>query len=396
MKNTSRRGRPPPVPLEVESSTGRYGARGHAFNDQNPKKLGNIRILHQFKNKRLLVIGPDWFYSTIMLGILSFIAIGFVFFTLPRLNRWYHWLAGLNIVTSCIVSFVATVIKDPGIVRATYRDFQALKEHLPFNTKDVLSTSSDDGSADEDDSDDDLPSSTEKSSETGSGSDSGNRIRPSNEQRDVIVESQAGKQPFQFETVGTHSMAKASPQFDSEDELSAMELRNELSAATFGNPTRNPLSGSPDGDLTPPTLGDRYLQDLENQAERVSEASAPRRYGADAARSDPMRRASPAAPTRSELIAARRRRLRRRSQPMFCDVCGLTPPAGSHHCEDCEVCIEGYDHHCPWTSKCIGKGNVCEFYTWLFTGLLSMVYMGVMTGISVNPLFDHRLKPKSV
>ncbi len=32
------------------------------------------------------------------------------------------------------------------------------------------------------------------------------------------------------------------------------------------------------------------------------------------------------------------------------------------HCSDCKICIEGYDHHCPWTSKCIGKNNIFFFH----------------------------------
>ena len=44
------------------------------------------------------------------------------------------------------------------------------------------------------------------------------------------------------------------------------------------------------------------------------------------------------------------------------------------HCMDCRVCIEEYDHHCPWTGKCIGKRNVRYFYAWLFFLVLAFVY----------------------
>ena len=46
----------------------------------------------------------------------------------------------------------------------------------------------------------------------------------------------------------------------------------------------------------------------------------------------------------------------------LCRKCNLIVPKKSFHCMDCDVCIEGWDHHCPWTSKCIGKGNLCRFY----------------------------------
>ena len=35
------------------------------------------------------------------------------------------------------------------------------------------------------------------------------------------------------------------------------------------------------------------------------------------------------------------------------------------HCPDCDVCIEGYDHHCVWTSKCVGRGNMKLFYSFV-------------------------------
>lgn len=31
------------------------------------------------------------------------------------------------------------------------------------------------------------------------------------------------------------------------------------------------------------------------------------------------------------------------------------------HCHECEICVQGYDHHCPWIGKCIGKGNFRVF-----------------------------------
>ena len=35
------------------------------------------------------------------------------------------------------------------------------------------------------------------------------------------------------------------------------------------------------------------------------------------------------------------------------------------HCVECGVCIEGYDHHCPWTGKCIGRKTIFYFYAFI-------------------------------
>ncbi|KEP59804.1 UNVERIFIED_CONTAM: DHHC zinc finger domain-containing protein [Hammondia hammondi] len=62
---------------------------------------------------------------------------------------------------------------------------------------------------------------------------------------------------------------------------------------------------------------------------------------------------------------------------LFCRECRIFPPAGSVHCDDCRVCIEGYDHHCPWTSKCVGKGNSREFHAWIILSLVTIFYYGL-------------------
>ncbi|KAF0709374.1 Aste57867_5964 [Aphanomyces stellatus] len=58
----------------------------------------------------------------------------------------------------------------------------------------------------------------------------------------------------------------------------------------------------------------------------------------------------------------------------YCDYCASYRPTGTTHCSECQVCILEYDHHCPWTGKCIGKHNLRYFYLWLFTLVLSFVY----------------------
>ena len=37
------------------------------------------------------------------------------------------------------------------------------------------------------------------------------------------------------------------------------------------------------------------------------------------------------------------------------------------HCNDCNICVENFDHHCTFASKCIGKKNIFIFKLWLFS-----------------------------
>lgn len=110
-----------------------------------------------------------------------------------------------------------------------------------------------------------------------------------------------------------------------------------------------------------------------------------------------------------------------RRSSKFCKYCNVHQPINSVHCQDCGVCVRGYeraapctsevcacvcvracvfwagawlwpqlgvradsmcarvcpsrrrlDHHCPWTGKCIGQGNLPFFHGFL-CGLLALI-----------------------
>ena len=48
---------------------------------------------------------------------------------------------------------------------------------------------------------------------------------------------------------------------------------------------------------------------------------------------------------------------------------------GTEHCIDCDICIIGNDHHCQWTSKCIGKNNLIMFKIFLRLIGIHICYM---------------------
>eukprot|EP00914_Ancora_sagittata_P013688 GHVO01026933.1.p1 GENE.GHVO01026933.1~~GHVO01026933.1.p1 ORF type:complete len:237 (+),score=31.38 GHVO01026933.1:24-734(+) len=80
----------------------------------------------------------------------------------------------------------------------------------------------------------------------------------------------------------------------------------------------------------------------------------------------------------------------------FCTDCRLRPPYGSVHCDDCGVCIKGFDHHCPWTSKCIGSRNAPIFYAWLIIMALCFVYIMALTADALGNIQQqkgHRTRP---
>ena len=58
----------------------------------------------------------------------------------------------------------------------------------------------------------------------------------------------------------------------------------------------------------------------------------------------------------------------------LCEICNIVINYSEdvEHCEDCDICVEKYDHHCYWTGKCISKKNIWAFYFFSFG---TMVYI---------------------
>ena len=59
---------------------------------------------------------------------------------------------------------------------------------------------------------------------------------------------------------------------------------------------------------------------------------------------------------------------------LYCDVCNIIIKAneGVDHCDECGICLRGYDHHCYWVGKCIAKNNSIVF---IFFWLGALVYI---------------------
>jgi len=51
----------------------------------------------------------------------------------------------------------------------------------------------------------------------------------------------------------------------------------------------------------------------------------------------------------------------------------------TEHCEWCNYCVEGLDHHCPWSGKCIARGNMCWFRFFLAMTAVLFVYAVMAT-----------------
>ena len=71
----------------------------------------------------------------------------------------------------------------------------------------------------------------------------------------------------------------------------------------------------------------------------------------------------------------------------YCDHCESFRPPGTVHCSTCHVCISGYDHHCPWTGKCVGHGNIFYFKFFVIALCWYIIYvllLGILDAVHLE------------
>ncbi|KAL0212432.1 hypothetical protein RCL1_006058 [Eukaryota sp. TZLM3-RCL] len=70
----------------------------------------------------------------------------------------------------------------------------------------------------------------------------------------------------------------------------------------------------------------------------------------------------------------------------YCHRCMIYRAPGVHHCRTCDACTRKFDHHCVWTSKCIGERNY-RYFLWFLVFLCLHFLTIAVTGYLVAFLY---------
>ena len=72
----------------------------------------------------------------------------------------------------------------------------------------------------------------------------------------------------------------------------------------------------------------------------------------------------------------------------YCPYCWIKKNFSSKHCLICNICVDGFDHHCFWVNNCVGKKNYYLFLTFLIYVNLILLFNLCLSGYSKNIYFN--------
>lgn len=63
----------------------------------------------------------------------------------------------------------------------------------------------------------------------------------------------------------------------------------------------------------------------------------------------------------------------------MCPECKVIRTPWSWHCNICNLCVEWFDHHCPYINNCVGYNNHVYFLIFILMIVLNLIYNAILT-----------------
>lgn len=72
----------------------------------------------------------------------------------------------------------------------------------------------------------------------------------------------------------------------------------------------------------------------------------------------------------------------------FCTTCLVYRPPRASHCSECNICVERFDHHCPWVGNCVAKRNYNKFMLFLTSTSCFTIFIFISCIVHIKILAD--------
>lgn len=76
----------------------------------------------------------------------------------------------------------------------------------------------------------------------------------------------------------------------------------------------------------------------------------------------------------------------------ICPFCEVKRCPRTRHCQYCDHCVKGFDHHCPWIHNCVGEKNYALFYFFISLCCIDFLYTSLLGILDYFDLLQNNYK----